>query len=562
VHTSAETPLSPGPVGPSRLPVTAQCALLLCLAAAVCVIVAVAVPAFHKASRVSLLFQGCDSFCYSEMAASLRDARAAGRPVDYFLRDDQSEFLIAKFKQSGLPEDGWREAIAPHGYHYFHIPGQVGPQYPPGAPWALSFFPRNDAIHGLNRVSIVFIALMGLALAGWCAVRCLPLSCLAVAMATYAYLAIFTWVDLASFSVNATLAPLFAGIILAWFARERTHGALALLLALVGGVGIGMAAEDRIASVLLIPTMLLFFLPRRFGLIAAHAVGITLGGIAPLLLHNKLVTGGYFLPTYDTGDTEQSLKCIGANLVYYYQWRHQNSCWHVMILACALAALVVLVRFTARPPAGHWRRWMWGHAGLILAAPSAFLIGAAYFLTHVVKEGYYLTPSALTVALTTALLFVSLEIEWRAIAPAVSRRAALSWTAVVLAVAGAAVAIWENVDDFSDAAWAVIHPEPAMVVQFDLPQEMQDTHAWIWADYLSGSIRLYTGHPSFKIYSTSPETRKMIYGWIKARGEPQYLVEDTETMRRLIDEARQDGWKITLVGYIRDVPCFRMDAAP
>ncbi len=517
---------------------------------------------WHKGTVVSLFFQGCDSFCYSEMAASIRTSRATDKPVDYFLRDDQSEFLIGKFRQSGLSEDLWREAISPHGYRYFRFSHEVGPQYPPGAPWALSFFPANNAIHGLNRASILLVAFIGLALAGWCLVRGLPFSCLVVTMATYTYLATFTWVDLASFSINATIFPLFAGIILAWFARERTRGVLAILLAFVGGLGVGLTMEDRIASLLLFPTLVPFFLPGRFALIAANVAGMMMGGIVPLLLHNKLVAGGYFLPTYDTGDTEQSLSCIWTNLLYYVHWWYQNSCVHVLILTVALVALVVLVRLTARAPAGHWRRWIRDRAGFILAPPVTFVIAASYFLTHKVTEGYYLTPSSLTIALTLALLFVSLEIEWRAVAPAASRRAPLWWTAIGLGVAGVAAAFLANLDDFADGIDGVLHPRPEEIVQFDLPPALQDSHAWLWADFWSGSIRFYTGHPAFKIFACGPDIRQRVYGWVKARGEPQYLVEDSETMRRLVDEARKAGWKLTLVGYIRDVPCFRMDAGP
>jgi len=563
VHIPAETSPSTGPAGSARLSALALASLALSLVAALGIVLAVALPAFHKGSAVGLFFQGCDPFCYSQMADAMRDARATGQPVDYFLKDDQTQFLIAKFKQSGQPPLRWREAIAPHGYHYFPLTDAVGPQYPPGAPWALSLFPRHGALHALNRASITLTALAGLTFIVWCAARRLPLSCVVMALATYAFLYVFTWVDLASFSINATVFPLFAGIILAWIARERRRGLVALLLALAGGVGIGIAMEDRIASVLLIATMLLFFLPGRFGLIAAHAVGFVLGGIAPVLTHDKLVAGGYFRTTYTGDDTAQSLSCIWTNFLFYCHWWFQTSIMHVTLLACALAGLAAWVRFTTRAPSGHWRRWMRDHAGLILAAPSAFLLGAAFFLTHVVTEGYYLTPSMLTIALTTALLFVSLEMEWRAIDRAAARGTIFSWATAALTIIGGAIAIGLSLlDDLPDGMWAVPYPESEPVVQFDMPQEMQDPHAWIWAHMFSGSVRYYTGHPAFRIYACDPDIRKMIYGWVKARGDRQYLVEDCDTMRQTIDEVRALGWKTTLIGHIRDAPCYRMDAAP
>jgi hypothetical protein len=561
MHTSAETPSSTDRSG-EGLSLPALVALGLSLVAAFCIVLAVALPAFHKGSTFTLFFQGCDSFCYSQMADAMRDARATGRPVDYFLQDDQTRFLIEKYKQTGADWVTWRQVVAPHGFHYFPLTDAVGPQYPPGAPWALSLFPRHGAIHALNRASIVLISLIGLAFAVWCIRRRLPLSCLVMALATYTFLYVFTWVDLASFSINATVLPLFAGIILAWMARERTRGVTALLLALAGGVGVGVAVEDRLASVLLVATMLLFFLPRRFGLIAAHAAGIVLGGIAPVLTHDKLVAGSYFRTTYDSNDTQQWLSCIWTNFLFYCHWWFQTSIVQVVLLACALAGFAVWLRCSTRTPSGHWRRWRWDHAGLILAAPSAFLLCAAFFLTHVVKEGYYLAPSMLTVALTTALLFVSLEIEWRMIDPAAVRRAMFCWIVAGLAIAGGGAAIGLSLANIPDGNWGAPYPANEPIVDFQVPEEMQDLHAWIWADMFSGADRYYTGHPAFRNYAVSPEMRKTMYGWIKARGERQYMIQDSDTMQRLIDEARADGWKTTLVGYIHGSPCFRMDSAP
>ena len=534
----------------------------MCLVAAFAVVGIVGLAAWHKGTVVGLFFEGCDSVCYSLMEESLREARTSGQPVNYFLHDDQTEFLLGKFKATDLPEADWREAVGPHGFHYFRVTGQEGPQYPPGAPWELSFFRPDRAIHDLNRVIIWLIALTGLAVAGWCFHRRLVFSVLVAAMATYTCLAVLTWLDLASFSINATLFPLFAGIILAWFARERARGALAVLLAFAGGMGVGQAMEDRMGSVLLLPSMMLFFLPRRWGLMAAHVAGIVLCGVAPVLLHNKLVAGGYFLPTYDTGDTEQSLRSIGTNILFYIHWWYQNSCVHVFVLTVALLVLVAWIRSTPRIAEGHWRTWMWDHAGFILTPVSALAIAAAYFLTHVVREGYYLTPSMLTVATTLALLFVSLEIEWRAVALADSTRAGRCWMAIALAFAAPVAAYFSNQGDFNDGVNDLLHPRAEQVIRFNLPEEMQAPDAWIWADYYSGTTRLYTGHPAFKLYAASPRGRRLMYEWVRQRGEPQYIIEDSDSMRRILDEVRSLGWKTLLVGYAWDKPCYRLTKLP
>ena len=88
---------------------------------------------------------------------------------------------------------------------------------------------------------------------------------------------------------------------------------------------------------------------------------------------------------------------------------------------------------------------------------------------------------------------------------------------------------------------------------------MRDLHAWVWGDYLTSSILYYTGHPAFKLPFSTPEMRRLIYGWVQAKGDPQYLIADSDYMKGFVVEARAEGWQLTPVGTLRDNVCYRLD---
>ena len=65
--------------------------------------------------------------------------------------------------------------------------------------------------------------------------------------------------------------------------------------------------------------------------------------------------------------------------------------------------------------------------------------------------------------------------------------------------------------------------------------------AWIWSDWLSSAIVYYTGHPAFKINFSTPEMRRLMYAWVQTKGDPQYLLVDSDLMKPFTDDAHTDG---------------------
>jgi hypothetical protein len=94
-------------------------------------------------------------------------------------------------------------------------------------------------------------------------------------------------------------------------------------------------------------------------------------------------------------------------------------------------------------------------------------------------------------------------------------------------------------------------PEQARTHQpIQLPSELVDDKAWIWADLLTGSLWYYADKPAFKIQFTDEETRAKIWKFVYDRGERQYLIQDSEQMKQYIAEIERLGGKLELRGKV------------
>ncbi len=126
------------------------------LVAAVAMIV-LALIGLRNEHATGMFVDGCDAFGYSRMAKVFRQARKTGGPTDFFIRDDQTRWLVARFKERGTPVNDWDEVVTAHAHHYFPGSDQVGPQYPPGTGWVLSMFATSTDVKALDRLTILLV---------------------------------------------------------------------------------------------------------------------------------------------------------------------------------------------------------------------------------------------------------------------------------------------------------------------------------------------------------------------------------------------------------------------
>jgi hypothetical protein len=91
-----------------------------------------------------------------------------------------------------------------------------------------------------------------------------------------------------------------------------------------------------------------------------------------------------------------------------------------------------------------------------------------------------------------------------------------------------------------------------------LPAELADQRAWVYADLLTGSLWYYAGKPAFKIQFSDPGTRERLYRFAFDRGEPQFVIRDSEAMAPYVDEIQQLGGTLEARGRVAGQPYFHI----
>ena len=533
-----------------------------CSVVAALAIVVLAMQAHWRDRDTSTFALGCDPFGYERMARVFREARAAGSAPDFFLHDEQTRWLVGKFKENQVPPPVWGEAVTTHAHHYFPGSDQVGPQYPPGTGWVLSLFPAPNDVKALDRLTIAFVAAGGLGFAAWCAWRGLAASSLVLAGAVATALSPYGWIQGSSYSINATILPLCAGTTLAWIACRARNRSAAMALGFGAGCLFGLLIQIRLASALLAPAAGLLFVPRRFRLLPPYAAGVVLAGVLPVLIHNRVITGQLLGATYSAVDRSQGFGSVADNVRFYFGSHVlESGCLHVLGLVAALA--LWLAATAATRPRGAlpaWREWLATHYGVVAAPVCAAGLSVAYFLTHTIVILYYLTPAMLLTGLLLGLLFVSLETHWLEMTGGFAAAGTFRAGLAVAAAGAPALAGLRGPGAVGHRVRAVrqTYDDPPQILA--VPAELLAPQSWVWADLYSSSILYYTGHPSFKALFAPSPTRLAMYRWVQAKGDPQYLVVDSNGAESQADEARAAGWRLTPVGEIRGATCYKMEA--
>jgi hypothetical protein len=494
----------------------------------------------------------CDAFGYLRMAREVRRAASDGRLPDYGLESAHTRLLIDHLRSQGLPPSAWGEMVAPHAHHYFPRADRVGVQYPPGTGWLLALFPEGEAVHGLNRAVIVLFLAAGLAALVVAGRRRAWAAAGGVVFALQLGLDVLGAVGDASFSVNAVLAPLllsfsalFLALVLA--AKPRASG----LAAFAGGACFGLAVLVRLPVLLLLPgaLVLLHGGGRRpwVNRTLAFGAGLLLCGVLPLLAHQQQVAGAWYLPTYGHDDASPPSLAVLTRAVPFYLGDGPGGGYNRTLLPslAGAAGLAVLTRRGGdeRPPLG------WGRLGLSVLA--LWGVPMTYFLTHRVPIWYYQVPA--TFAAVVVLALGGLTMECLAPPPAAGAPGG-PWRWLALAAAlfpglGALERSWE-------CRPATFPPAEARARRLDVPVELADERAWVFADRLTGPLWYEAEKPAHKVPFANTRTRAVVYRFVFERGEPQYVIRDSPDMQAILDEIERMGGTLEPRGEVDGCPYF------
>lgn len=499
----------------------------------------------------------CDPFGYLQMAQDIRHAAAAGKCPQFTIESAHTRLLIELMQSRNVPLPLWQHMVAPLAYHYFPKSDQVGVRYPPGAGLMLALFPQGKALHGLGRLVIGVFLAGGLVMLTVAAVKRAWLSAGLFILAVELGLEVLGKIDNASFSINAVLAPLLlSGLCLFSAFGLRTDSRksffLAWFLTLGAGLLFGFAVLVRLPVILLMPGVLVLLWPLSLrnwhkSALVPFILGVLLGGVLPLSIHQSRLAGAWYLPTYPRDDTAPpALEYFWQNFSYYFgPGKAATEIWILLVISTGCLGLFLWFSRQAGSgtPATFLPRVNWKR--LMAAALLTWGVSTAYFLTHQNANHYYLAPATFVTALLLALGAFGLEEQKRASNKDRGWPArAVQFVALALAFAPGLIAIQRAWSNYERPSMERMPP------RFVLPSELADERAWIWAEELSGTLWYYARKPAHKLTATDKKTRALVYEFVLSRGEPQYIVGDDPNMKPVEEEILQLGGTLELRGEV------------
>jgi hypothetical protein len=506
---------------------------------------------------------GCDSFGYLSMAKAIRAGFHNRELPQFQIHSPQIQLLVDEMRARHVALEQWDELVAPHAHHYFPRTGAVGAQYPPGTGLALAMFPQGHALYRLNLIvlaglSAVAIVSLGLAARrrAWAAAGC-------VVLALEMCIALHQRVGSSSYSINAMILPILFAVLGAFGAlvpdaAERPRWT-APTAAFMAGIALGFGVMTRLSLILEVPgfALLLWSAPwmRNFRRrVFPFGVGVMIAGVLPVLINNYRVAGAWYLSTYNRGDAAPpNIDHLLHNARFYLVG--DGSFGNRMLLALVIS-FAALTLFRPRSSTLHRMR------ETALAAAAMWGAPMLYFLSHKTTTWYYSTPGTLCTALTLAFGLLAIEALPRtptsddpvlADADIPLARPSLRWFGTAPALLAGVVALWNT----PFAGLFALPPAPtATEHRMVLPAELADQQSWIWADKLSGTLSYYADRTAFKTPFSIPSVRLIAYSYIARRGEQQYMIVDTPTMKALLTEARMSGAVAELRGSIGYAPYY------
>jgi len=497
--------------------------------------------AYKKSIQVREYAIGADPFGYLMMAKEVRQGVSHLQPPQFQLESEQTRFLIDLMLSRNVPQGLWSEMVAPHAHHYFPRAGRVGVQYPPGVGLVLSAFPQGRAVARLNKTVVGLFLSFGigsLILAGkWRAWISAGFLILAACLG----LEIIGRIDSLSYSINAVLGPLLLALVLVFVSmRSAENVRLSWISAFFAGLCWGFAILIRLPVALLLPGVFLLLWPQSWAIsfrnkIIPLAAGVMITGIVPLLCFQHAVAGAWYLATYGPDDNSApSLVALSGNIRYYLGFGPGGTYnWSLAWCAIGLAGFIVHnYKRELTWPGLSWTR-------LLSSAMVLWGVPTAYFLTHSVTIPYYCIPSTFGVVLLIALGVFAIESFNRTDASLKPTPASgLGSLALCLALLPGIAGGWQC---WPVPRTTILRLERRARPHFLMPAELSQPQAWIWADLSSGTFWYYANMPAFKINYSDPQTRLLVYQFVYDRGEPQYLVRDSEYIQHVAEEISRLG---------------------
>ena len=516
--------------------------------------------AYQHATQVEEFAYSCDPFGYLNTAKQIRRAVADGHSPRFWLDNPKTDLLISFMQSHNVPLPLWLDFVAPLAYRYFPGTGHLGCQYPPGAGLALAAYPQGKAVVRLNKTALGLFLAGGLIGLGFSATRRMWLSAGFIVLAMCLGMGIISRLKDWSFSINAALPAIFLALSFAfgglWSERMGKYR-VAWLLTLLSGAIFGLGILIRLAvSFLALGFVPLLWAPARSAFkqtrLILFGVGAAVFGLLPIFVFQHYEAGAWYLPSYPPwATTPPGLIWLKPSFLFYF-WGGPGSTdnWAVAAAAAGLLGMIAAARPTESSRSHFTLRTLVSSALLLWSIPTI------YFLTHETDIPYYSVPANYGVVVLIAFGVFAVEWGQRTVnfERYPGRRRWLNLVALVLGFSPAVAAVAVG----APAALPPKSPHPKILRhELHIPPRLLEDRAWIWADFLTGTLWYYGEKPAYKIATTDAATRVMIYRFVFERGEPQYLIQDSPHMKPIMEEVMQMGGNLEAIpGGVYAAPYF------
>jgi hypothetical protein len=332
---------------------------------------------------------------------------------------------------------------------------------------------------------------------------------------------------------------------------------------MLAGCFFGFAILARIPVVLLLPGVILLLWP--VSLRGLHkspwvpfALGVFLGGILPLMIHQSCVAGAWYLTTYaHENTTPPSLARVSSNVAYYFgPGRSSSVNWALPLVFVGCIGLILWAKRRKTPDLRptFLRSLSWSR--LIASAFTILLVSNAYFLTHEARVHYYTWPALFGAVLMFGLGAFALEKNEMGTTRGGWLRRSLMVVGLLLCLAPGFIVMGR--------VWSHYEPPSGETPrkQFSIPAELADESSWVWATQLSGTFWYYGHKPTHKLTSTNADTRELVFNYVRSRGEPQFIVNDDPSVQGVLDQIVELGGTLEQRGDVDGSPYYLIHWPP
>jgi hypothetical protein len=369
-----------------------------------------------------------------------------------------------------------------------------------------------------------------------------------------------------SFSINVVMLPLLLACLLSLAALWLKHGLsrrrIAWLAAFGVGLCLGYAILVRLPSVFFVPGFLILLWPSGGwravikGAPVALCSGLFLGGFVPLFIHQQLTAGAWYVSTYSPSVQTNlpTIEILKHNFNYYFGTGYQTEDnWSLIYLILGFVGW--LLYSYLRGSRGRSQRLGLSWKRLAVSAVLVWALPTTFFLSQTLIGLHYMMAQNFCVLILVSLGALAIESSstTEALSGRVMRHFALACLALVLASVPGFVSFqgaWKDRHSTPPTAGPVAHPSVT------IPAELADEHAWVWADLLTGTLWYYDHKPAFRVRFSNRDIRAMVYRYVEARGDRQYVIRDSEFIDEIMDEIVKMGGSFEPRGQVDGQPYF------